>query len=84
MERACAKKNSLLYWWSVVRISLDKIRHLNFTGDEISTKRPIDEVTDKTEQVEEDANEEKEKSPKKKVLKRRNLAIYATNDDETE
>ena len=78
------KYNSLLYLWSVGRISLDKIRHLNFTGDEISTKRPIDEVTDKTEQVEEDANEEKEKSPKKKVLKRRNLAIYATNDDETE
>ena len=40
--------------------------------------------TDKTEQVEEDANEEKVKSPQKKVLKRRNLAIYTTNDDETE
>ena len=35
-----------------------------------------------TEQVEE--NDEKEKSPQKKVLKRRNLAIYTTNDDETE
>ena len=78
------KYNSLLYLWSVVRISLVKIRHLNLSGDEISTKRPIDEVTDKTEQVEEDANEEKAKSPQKKVLKRRNLAIYATNDDETE
>ena len=40
--------------------------------------------TDQTEQVEEVANEEKEKSPQKKVLKRRNLAIYTTNDDETE
>ena len=79
------KYTSLLYLWQyVVWISLVKIRHLNFLGDEISTKRPIDEVTDKTEQVEEDANEEKAKSPQKKVLKRRNLAIYATNDDETE
>ena len=40
--------------------------------------------TDQTEQVEEVTNEEKEKSPQKKVLKRRNLAIYTTNDDETE
>ena len=79
------KYTSLLYLWQyVVWISLVKIRHLNLLGDEISTKRPIDEVTDKTEQVEEDANEEKAKSPQKKVLKRRNLAIYATNDDETE
>jgi len=46
----------------------------------------IDDRTDKdkTEKAEEDTNEEKEKSPQKKVLKRRNLAIYTTNDDETE
>merc|ERR1740122_42986 len=44
----------------------------------------VDKGTDTTEKVEEDANEEKEKSPQKKVLKRRNLAIYTTNDDETE
>ena len=96
----------------LVRISLDEIKNLNLSGNEISTKRPIDSdeteksatkrfslslpapkntliddrtdkgKTDKTEQVEE--NDEKEKSPQKKVLKRRNLAIYTTNDDETE
>ena len=103
-----------MHFRSVARISQDKIRNLNLSGDEISTKRPIDSdeteksatkkfslslpapkntfiddrtdkgKTDKTEQVEEDTNEEKAKSPQKKVLKRRNLAIYTTNDDETE
>ena len=54
-------------------------------NEEKSVKRPIDDVIDKPELVNEDKSvqEKAEKSPQKKVLKRRNLAIYA-EDDETE
>merc|ERR1719225_1143508 len=55
------------------------------SNEEKSAKRPIDDVIDKPELVNEDINvqEKAEKSPQKKVLKRRNIAIYA-EDDETE
>ena len=62
-------------------LSLPPPKNDTTTGEELNAKRSVDEIVDKTEEVKEGANDDEQKSPQKKVLKRRNLAIYASNEE---
>ena len=62
-------------------LSLPPPKNDTTTREEMNAKRSVDEIIDKTEEAKEGENDDKEKSPQKKVLKRRNIAIYASTDD---